>query len=129
MPKIFVLLSMIFLHIVDDYYLQGILASMKQKKWWKMNAPQSMYRYDYIMALVTHGFSWAFMIMIPVVIYYGLDNLPIFLFVIYLIINWIIHCIVDHAKANLFKINLICDQLIHLLQIIVTFLVFCEGCR
>lgn len=29
--KLFVLFSMFFLHIVDDYYLQGILAKMKQK--------------------------------------------------------------------------------------------------
>ena len=29
--KLFVLLVMLFAHIVDDYYLQGVLASMKQK--------------------------------------------------------------------------------------------------
>ena len=34
MIEIFMLLFMVFLHIVDDYYLQGILASMKQKQWW-----------------------------------------------------------------------------------------------
>ena len=34
MSKIFILLFMIMMHIVDDYYLQGILASMKQKSWW-----------------------------------------------------------------------------------------------
>lgn len=28
------LLLMIFAHIIDDYYLQGILAHMKQKVWW-----------------------------------------------------------------------------------------------
>ena len=27
------------MHIVDDYYLQGILAKMKQKSWWKEVAP------------------------------------------------------------------------------------------
>lgn len=32
MSKIFILALMIFCHIVDDYYLQGILAQMKQKK-------------------------------------------------------------------------------------------------
>ena len=31
------LLTMIFLHIVDDYYLQGVLAKMKQRKWWEDN--------------------------------------------------------------------------------------------
>ena len=28
-------ISMIFMHILDDYCLQGILASMKQKEWWR----------------------------------------------------------------------------------------------
>ena len=31
MSNIFILLFMIMMHIVDDYYLQGILAKMKQK--------------------------------------------------------------------------------------------------
>lgn len=41
MNSIFLLLLMIFCHIVDDYYLQGWLASAKQKKWWEENAPQN----------------------------------------------------------------------------------------
>lgn len=57
---------MLFCHIVDDYYLQGILASMKQKKWWQENAPDKLYEYDYLIALLMHGFSWAFMIMLPI---------------------------------------------------------------
>ena len=65
--KIFILIAMIFLHIIDDYKLQGILASMKQKKWWKeQNDYKSMYKYDYIIALLTHSFSWSFMIMLPI---------------------------------------------------------------
>lgn len=43
-----IFLTMIFLHIVDDYYLQGILAQMKQKKFWKEQAPDVKYKYDYI---------------------------------------------------------------------------------
>ena len=46
--KILILLAMIFCHIVDDYYSQGILASMKQKEWWKNNAPDSLYKHDYL---------------------------------------------------------------------------------
>lgn len=41
MNNCFLLLLMIFLHIVDDYYLQGILASMKQKEWWHKTAPEN----------------------------------------------------------------------------------------
>ena len=67
--KFIILLSMIFCHIVDDYYLQGWLASAKQKEWWKKNAPEKMYSRDYIMALFMHSFSWAFMIMLIPTIY------------------------------------------------------------
>ena len=63
--KVFILFAMIFCHIVDDYYLQGILASMKQRQWWKENAPNKMYEHDYIVALIMHAFSWSFMISIP----------------------------------------------------------------
>ena len=51
MNDTFCLLLMIFFHIVDDYYLQGWLASAKQKEWWKQNAPQCLYQYDYIWAI------------------------------------------------------------------------------
>ena len=40
------------------------------------------------------------------------------------VFNIIIHMITDNMKANKKKINLIQDQLIHLAQIVVTFLVF-----
>jgi len=33
--KIFVLLSMLFLHVVGDYNLQGILAKMKSKTYYE----------------------------------------------------------------------------------------------
>ena len=120
--KIFTLFLMIFLHIIDDYKLQGILASMKQKKYWKENAPDILYEHDYIMALATHAFSWTFMIMLPVA--WALNfNLTIGFIVIF-IINWVIHAVVDDLKCNKFKINLVEDQLIHLCQIIATFLWF-----
>ena len=38
------LIIMVFLHIVDDYYLQGVLATMKQKDWWIKNAPNKKYK-------------------------------------------------------------------------------------
>ena len=55
MSKIFILLFMIMMHIVDDYYLQGILASMKQKSWWKKQANyKDKYSNDYLIALMMH---------------------------------------------------------------------------
>ena len=39
----FILFTMILLHIVDDFKLQGLLAQFKQKQWWEDFAPESMY--------------------------------------------------------------------------------------
>lgn len=120
--KIFVLLSMLFLHIVDDYKLQGILASMKQKKWWKEQKEyKSLYKYDYISALIEHSFSWAFMIMLPIAV---VLHFNIGWWVCAYIINMIVHAFIDDLKANKFKINLVIDQSIHIIQIIVTWLIF-----
>ena len=126
MSKILLLLTMIFLHIVDDYYLQGWLASAKQKSWWKQNAPDELYKYDYIMALFMHSFSWAFMVMI-VPSLYALSrtteiNTVAFQIVLAFIFNLLMHMGTDHSKANLKKINLIQDQLIHLFQIVWTWM-------
>ena len=121
MGNVCVLLSMVFLHIVDDYYLQGILASMKQKSWWKKNAPQRLYRYDYIVALIMHSLSWAFMVMLPIALQAQL-NVGIG-FACILFVNAIAHGVVDHLKANKLKINLVTDQAIHIIQIVATFFV------
>lgn len=118
MSKLFIVLLMIFCHIVDDYCLQGWLASAKQKKYWEENAPQKLYRYDYIWALIMHSFSWAFMIMLPIAFIKGFD-LDVF-FLIAFIVNLAVHAITDDVKANKRKINLWIDQVIHLCQIAVT---------
>lgn len=122
MIKILLLLTMIFMHIVDDYYLQGWLASAKQKSWWKQNAPDDLYKHDYIMALFMHSFSWTFMIMIVPSLYAlshatDLINTVSLQIILVFICNLFLHMKTDHKKANLKKINLIQDQLIHLNQL------------
>lgn len=115
----FVLLLMIFLHIVDDYKLQaGVLNNLKQKKFWKENAPDELYKYDYIWALIMHSFSWSFMIMLPFA--FILDFKINIAFVIMFILNLISHALIDNMKANQHKINLIHDQILHIIQIIFT---------
>jgi hypothetical protein len=117
---------MIFCHIVDDYYLQGILASMKQKKWWKDNAPAQQYRYDWICALIEHAFSWTFCVMLPIIVAYYLGYIyftPL-AFVLTFVWNWFTHSLVDNLKANCLSINLCQDQGIHLIQIIFTWILF-----
>lgn len=115
--KWFVLVSMIFLHIVDDFYMQGLLGSLKQKKWWEENYPDTKYKQDYWVALFLHSFSWAFMIMlVPTLIV--AKWLPILF-----ICNILMHMYVDNEKANKFTLNLWQDQLIHLIQIVVSWYV------
>lgn len=114
-----IFLTMIFLHIVDDYYLQGILAQMKQKKFWKEQAPDELYKYDYIWALIMHAFSWTFMIMLPLIFVSPISPA----FYIIFVVNLAVHAYVDNLKANKHKINLWQDQLIHLAQIILTFII------
>lgn len=115
----FVLLLMIFLHIIDDYKLQaGVLNNLKQKKFWEENAPDELYKYDYIWALIMHSFSWSFMIMLPIAFKMGFKlDLS---FILMFILNVIIHADTDDMKANRHQINLIQDQLIHIGQIIFT---------
>ena len=118
---------MIFCHVVDDYYLQGWLASAKQKKWWEENAPDNLYKNDYKVALLVHSFSWAFSINLPVLVYaLFFQTLPAIIlpYFILLVVNMIIHCIVDNLKANKLEINLIADQSIHLCQILISWVVY-----
>ncbi len=117
--KLLILFVMIFAHIVDDYFLQGILAKMKQKTWWEENAPDKMYSHDYIVALIAHAFSWSFMITVPTLL---ISN-KYFIMCIFIVVNTILHAYIDNEKANERSINLIIDQLLHMIQIICLWLV------
>lgn len=121
--KAFVFIAMIFCHIVDDYYLQGILANLKQKSWWeKQENYNDYYKFDYIVGLLMHSLSWAFMIMLPIALYlhFQID----WVFSLTFAINAIIHCIIDDFKANKKTINLVLDQSAHIVQICATYAVF-----
>ena len=123
--KIFIFLSMIFCHIIDDYKLQPpLLNTLKQRSWWQENAPDPLYKHDYLMALFMHATSWSFMTHLPVALYQHFNVGTQFL--ISFAINLLIHAFVDDLKANRHKINLVTDQLFHLLQITITaiFLLF-----
>jgi len=121
-----ILLCMVFCHIVDDYYLQGILASMKQRNWWKTNAPDDMYKHDYIVALIMHSFSWAFMIMLPIGVYLFANGMlmqnNIIMYICWILGNSVIHAVIDHLKANKKVINLVQDQSYHMIQIFLVWL-------
>lgn len=116
---IFILILMILGHLIADYPLQGWLAQSKAKSYWQ-DTPK-MYKKDYIPALLCHATMWTIVMMLPIMLF-SLDNM-----------NWLwlsapiniaIHYVVDDLKANKKKINLWQDQLLHLLQITITWLVW-----
>lgn len=112
---------MLFAHIVDDYYLQGILANMKQKTWWEHSEwYKPLYKNDYKMALLIHSMSWSIMILLPCMIMYEISGLML---LGTFIINAVIHYYIDDLKANRGKINLVVDQSIHIAQVILTWMV------
>lgn len=122
---LFVLASMFFMHVVADFNLQGIMASMKQKTWWQKQEgyDEEDNGNDYKFPLFWHSLQWSFCIMLPLFI---ADNLKInVVSLIFFCLNACCHYIIDDAKANKHCINLVSDQFIHLLQIIGTF-ICCE---
>ncbi len=120
--SILMLFGMLFMHVIEDFHLQGILASMKQRDWWKNEVEkngrdfeQSPYRYDYLVALFMHAFEWtACVLIVPVVM--GMWRHMAVVLVLELI-DTPIHAYVDHLKANRRQINLADDQCMHLVQI------------
>ena len=122
---IFLLLSMIFCHILDDFCFQGWLASAKQKEWWEKNAPEPLYRFDYICALIMHSASWSFVITVPLKVYSTAMHFGNgWILAIMFLVNVAIHAIIDDLKANKKKINLVIDQSLHIIQILITFTVY-----
>ena len=117
-----ILFVMIFLHVLEDFHLQGILAQLKQRDWWRTNAPSRLYREDYLIALITHSFEWAFLITLPwlVIAFITVDTGLITMLLLSYLLNTIFHGAVDDLKANQKRINLWTDQKYHYIQIIVT---------
>lgn len=125
--KILILMVMLFLHIIADYNLQGVLAKMKQKKYWEENFPDDfgLYKNDYIIALIEHSFCWAFIVMLPILVRLwvsgNFDNPNIYIvYITFLIVNTLFHAWTDHMKANVGNCSLMTDQIIHITQIIIT---------
>lgn len=109
------ILLMLLGHLLADYTLQGWLADGKQKEWWDKafgGKTPDKYKHDYKAALACHSLYWALIICAPL---YGNAHI-----VGYVVANMVVHYIVDDMKANKKIINLVQDQLIHLMQIVIT---------
>ena len=113
------LVLMLLGHLVSDYTLQGWLADGKQKSWWRKmfggreDAVPDKYKNDYVAALYCHALYWSIFICAP---FYASPY-----FIVAIAFNTIAHAIIDNEKANVMSINLIQDQLLHLVQILLTF--------
>ena len=121
-------LLMFLFDIIDDFVLQPVcLSKLKQKRYWieeceKNNLDISKYDKDYITALLMHGLSWSIMIHIPLMFMGGIND-DLFL-LLSVLLNAVIHAIIDDLKANKLKINLDVDQCLHGLQILITWIIF-----
>ena len=132
--KIFILIAMILLHIIEDFHLQGILANMKQKNWWDKQIVDfppkkaNKYRKDYVISLISHSLENSIFIVLPIIIdqlIYTFTTNPnnsyFIMWIAYILFNTIAHSYVDDLKCNKLKINLITDQLLHFITIILLF--------
>lgn len=129
------LIVMLFLHIIEDFHLQGKLANFKQRAWiyhevdkLGSRAYTERCKYDYLVGLCYHSFEWSFCITLPLLIWtFTLYSKLYICYFILLGVNSIIHGIVDYFKCNVFgdkELTLVQDQVIHLIQIIITWGIF-----
>lgn len=120
MNPVYIFLMMLFMHILDDFHFQGVLANLKQKSWWTKNAPDPKYKNDWVPALIAHVVSWSMMVMSPCVLFM---DVPVWIVIPLFVFNCAAHFVIDDLKCNRFLIGLVEDQMLHLSQIILTVLV------
>ena len=113
------ILLMILGHLLADYTLQGWLAQAKSKSWWRQNFQEhelEKVRHDWQAALICHSLYWSILTLLPL---YGKSEC----WYVYVLVYNVIHAVIDDLKCNQKKINLVQDQLLHLVQIVVTYLI------
>lgn len=128
-------LLVLLLHFISDFTLQGTLGNLKWKTWWmrecnrmekenclewgSAKATFNKYRYDYVCGLVCHSLYWTIFTFAPII--WGMSN--VWLIALLVVANAAFHYLVDDFKANRWRINLCQDQLLHLVQICITFFI------
>lgn len=126
-------LLIILLHFYSDFNLQigAKLDGMKQKIWWrrqfkklKMDAVDAKhYGHDFKCALLIHAFVWSILTFAPI-IYLTKSVVGILAIVV---VNALLHAKIDDVKANEYVLNLIEDQVMHLIQIALTVFLWYRG--
>lgn len=117
------ILFSLLLHLLDDFVLQdAFLNNGKQKEWWRNQTSNELYKNDYIICLLAHGLEWALLTFLPIL---TLEESSSWFFLLGMIIcNAGVHSFVDDVKANKKKINLVTDQVIHVIQILLTYFIW-----
>lgn len=131
--KIFIFIAMIFMHLLEDFHLQGCLANLKQKDWWDKNIANlkdTIYARDYAVALIAHSIENSIFVVMPIIIdnlicmcKNGIDTNAWKLWTIFILLNTVFHTFVDSAKCNKKIINLIVDQVLHFVMLVMVFVV------
>ena len=125
----FVFFIMLFMHTIADFVLQTTcLSDLKQIKKWNEftkdmfdeDVEETMYRNDYVAALLTHSFMWSFMTFVPLL----LIGQNYWLLILIIVVNSIIHLLIDNIKANFYLISLCTDQVWHINQILISFIIY-----
>ena len=126
-----IFLLMILLHIYDDFVSQPVcLSKLKQKSFWENDKIGSnpMYKDDYKCALFIHGLSWAIMVHLPMIalqFIHGYQWGEEFI-VGSVILNALAHTVIDDQKANHYTIDLVCDQILHFIQLVIIYVLWSE---
>lgn len=129
------ILMSLLLHFLADFTLQGCLADMKQRRWWTRTIVKEydntfgtvplvdrlikLTRHDWLCALLCHSVFWSIATFSPLLWLCASQRT----IVIVCLVNVLVHAVIDHLKCNRYLINLTIDQLLHLSQILATYLV------
>ena len=115
----FVFVWTLFMHVLDDYGLQGVWHSMKQRTFPGTEAEMEESNiFSAIPALLCHALSWSFMTMLPIAYYYNFQVNTYF--VLFFFSNTWWHAIIQHSKPQIKGVNFALEQSFHIIQIIVT---------
>ena len=133
---------MIFMHFIGDVYLQGnSLSNAKRREYWERIEQKTgvKHPYSHICFLMLHSFLWSFTTLLPIllkIIFYQMliisglipepssfQNLILF-YLAAVSVNTLAHGFIDNAKSNLKQIGEIQDQILHIIQITVTFILY-----
>ena len=123
------ILLTLLLHLIADYTLQGCLANLKQRSWWIEEGKKhdmtmqeiAKYKNDYKCGLLCHSLYWTLVTLFPIIFLSDLSWAVVSLIVL---VNTAVHYEVDDMKANQGKLTLWQDQGLHLLQIVLTCILF-----